>query len=122
MLNLAAESVDQVKNISATRQLGRVFSRNCSSWFLNIVAALKNLSIVPGLKACSRFSHPSGNPASWAGKLNNSMSIDGAPDFMVFSIAFVKVGALRGVVMMVVLTPSRAANIRAMSRVGIIWP
>uniref|UniRef100_A0A7C9AZW5 Uncharacterized protein n=1 Tax=Opuntia streptacantha TaxID=393608 RepID=A0A7C9AZW5_OPUST len=122
MLNLAAESVAQGKNISATRQCGRFFSIYSSSCSRSISPALKNLSNMPGSMAWSRFSHPSGSPASAAGNLNTSISILArAPILLPFSMAREKVGALRGVEMMVALTP-RAAKSLAMSRVGIIWP
>uniref|UniRef100_A0A7C9A0Q3 Uncharacterized protein n=1 Tax=Opuntia streptacantha TaxID=393608 RepID=A0A7C9A0Q3_OPUST len=105
MSNLAAHSVAHGKNMSATRQLGLVFCKYGSSCSLSSSVAAMNLTIMPSPLTSSMFSNPSGRPASSAGNLNSSTSMTQVPIFLAVSTALLKMGALRGVVMMVTLTP-----------------
>ncbi|CAI0557387.1 unnamed protein product [Linum tenue] len=120
MQSLPAVSVAQVKTTSATMQSGRQFRSRSSTGRWKTAMALKNGIMRSGDLMALTFSQPSGSPASTQGNSMMWVSI-GRPNWASRRILPEKRGALRGVVMIVDLTPRRAKSL-AMSVIGIMWP
>lgn len=100
--------------------LGVSSSNNFSAGCCSRAVAKKNLSAEPIAGSMSRFSHPSGNPASSDGNLSWTNRI-WSPDCMARVTTVRKRAALCGVVTMVMVMPL-CANSLAKSIIGIMWP
>jgi len=105
--------------MSEIMQLGGGFNSSKSfstcSFRVLLFAALKKSKPVPSEGNMSRFSHPSGNPASWYGNWTSSNRI------WELEKVDVKRDAFWWVVTTVTVTPF-CARIFAMSIMGIMWP
>ncbi|CAN1192443.1 hypothetical protein LINPERHAP2_LOCUS41552 [Linum perenne] len=120
MPNLAAESVAQGKNMSATRQSGRISSIRSSRGCRSELTARKSLGISSFMSGRElivlKFWQPSGSPVS-VGK--GRIRISRSPQL---AAAAAKKGRLRSVVTIVDLTPGWDAKSLAKCRNGTMWP
>ena len=100
--------------------LGVSSSNISSTGFCRLLVALNKLMPLPSEGSMSRFSHPSGNPASLHGNWS-STNLIWNPESEARAITPEKRAAFCEVVIMVTIT-LRCANILAMSTTGIMWP
>ncbi|POO01808.1 hypothetical protein TorRG33x02_025850 [Trema orientale] len=122
ILNLREVSTVHPRFLPDTMQLAGV-SRFCSKFSngcCNMLVASKKFLIKLRVASWLMFSHPSGKPASKAGKWRVRIWI-WRPDSLARSIMELNLMALRGVVTMVTLVPCWA-NSLAMSIIGMRWP
>ena len=111
----------QGRHISEIMQLGKDSnsSSHFSSGFCSMLHAAKNCSNKLREGRASKFSHPSGNPASWPGKRSETNSMLRFEAFA-SSRTVLNRAALRGVKIMVTFTPWCASSL-AISVNGMRW-